>query len=72
MQSIISLERYGYSGALKLTTAMYYPASGKSYDGVGITPDVVVEPDEKLADVNIYEIEDAEDNQLQKALEQFT
>ena len=72
MQSIISLERYGYSGALKLTTAMYYPASGKSYDGVGITPDVVVEPDEKLADVNIYEIEDAADNQLQKALEQFT
>ncbi|MBE6546977.1 MAG: hypothetical protein E7668_06015 [Ruminococcaceae bacterium] len=71
MQSIISLERFGYSGALKLTTAMYYPASGEGYDGVGITPDVVEELDTALADVNIYEIEDEQDNQLKKALEQF-
>ncbi len=71
MQSIIPLSRYGYSGALKLTTAMYYPASGEGYDGVGITPDVIEELDAKLANVNIYEIEDAQDNQLKKALEQL-
>lgn len=72
MQSIIPLSRYGYSGALKLTTAMYYPASGEGYDGIGITPDVIEELDAALADINIYEIKDSQDNQLQKALEQFT
>lgn len=68
MQSIMPLSYYGYSGALKLTTAMYYPASGEGYDGIGITPDDVVELSEEAAKKNIYELADAEDNQLQKAL----
>ena len=69
MQSLLPLSYYGVEGMLKLTTAMYYPASGNGYNGVGLTPDVVVELDEALLDRNIYDISDAEDNQLQKALE---
>ena len=36
---------YPLSGntALKLTTAKFYPPSGESFNGVGITPDVAVE-----------------------------
>lgn len=72
MQRIRDLSDYGY-GAIKLTVAKYY--SGKNggdndgYDGVGITPDEVVELSADLADKNIYDITDNEDNQLQKALE---
>ncbi len=71
MQSIFSLEPYGYSGALKMTTAMYYPAKGDNYHGVGIVPHVSVELSEEAAKKNIYLLTDEEDNQLQKALEQF-
>jgi len=67
MQTIIPLTQYGYTGALKLTTAMYYSGKDtKGYDGVGITPDYTV----KLSgDKNIYVREEAEDAQLLKALE---
>ena len=40
VQTIIPLPE---SGALRLTTALYYPPSGKSIQGKGITPDIKVE-----------------------------
>jgi len=40
VQTIIPL---GESGALRLTTALYYTPSGKSIQGKGITPDIKVE-----------------------------
>ncbi|KXF76363.1 peptidase S41 [Paramesorhizobium deserti] len=46
VQTIIPL---GENGSLRLTTALYYTPSGKSIQGKGITPDIVVEqplPDE--------------------------
>ena len=64
MQTIINLAYYGYSGAVKVTNKKYFPPLSDGYDGIGIEPDVTVELDEKLADRNIYDIEDAEDNQL--------
>lgn len=49
----------GDNGSLRLTTALYYTPSGKSIQGKGITPDVVVDqplPDEfKGYDVNLAE-----------------
>jgi len=69
MQSILRLDRYGYSGALKLTTKYYYPPLSDSYEGKGITPDVEVELSEELEGVNVYLIEDADDNQLAAAIE---
>lgn len=71
MQSTYSLARYGYGGALKLTTNYYYPPFSDSYDGVGIIPDREVEPDEAIKGKNIYKITDAEDNQLQAAIDEL-
>ncbi len=68
MQSIVDLSAYGFEGGLRFTTRVYFPPSGESYDGIGIEPDVVVELDEALYSKNIYEITDAEDNQLQAAI----
>jgi len=56
VQTIIPL---GENGALRLTTALYYTPSGRSIQGKGIIPDIVVEqplPDElKGLDVNYGE-----------------
>jgi len=41
VQSIVALNGHG---ALRLTTALYYTPSGRSIQGEGIAPDVVVEP----------------------------
>lgn len=68
MQSILSLAYYGYDGAVKMTTRMYFPPLSEGYDGIGITPDLEVELDEALQNKNIYKITDEEDNQLQAAI----
>jgi len=65
MQSILNL---GDGTGLKLSTAMYAPPFSDNYDGVGITPDVVVELDESLSGVSIYKIKDEDDNQLMAAV----
>lgn len=67
MQTTLPLTQYGCSGALKLTTAMYFSAKDeKGYDGVGISPDHTVE---LLGDENFYVREESEDQQLMAALE---
>ena len=68
MQTTFSLSRYGYSGALKLTTAHYFPPSGVGYDGIGITPDVEVALSEEAAQYNINLLPDRLDNQLAAAV----
>lgn len=71
MQSILSLAMFGCPGALKLTTKMYYPPLGDSYEGIGIVPNVVVEQGEAASKINVYEIEDHQDDQLVEALKHF-
>ena len=71
MQQTMSLKYFGIDGVLKLTTHMYFPPLGEGYDGIGITPDVTVALDESLASRNIYDIADAEDNQLQAAIKEL-
>lgn len=68
MQSIFSLENYGFMGALKLTTKKYFPPISDGYDGIGIYPDVQIELDDAIKNKNLYTISDAEDNQLQAAI----
>lgn len=61
VQTIIPMD---YGTALKLTTAKYYTASGKTIHGVGVTPDVKIDlkKGEKIKDgVN--------DTQIKKAIE---
>ncbi|MDH3419315.1 MAG: S41 family peptidase, partial [Gammaproteobacteria bacterium] len=56
--------------AIKLTTSRYYTASGRSINGTGIEPDVVVRADNPRALFGSpgVQIAPADDNQLQTAL----
>jgi carboxyl-terminal processing protease len=49
VQTIIPLEG---QGALRLTTARYYTPSGRSIQGDGIVPDIVVLPSQDAADIH--------------------
>src|ERR1700751_386272 len=53
VQTIIPLEG---QGALRLTTALYYTPSGRSIQGQGITPDIVVNlpKNEQVANALVY------------------
>lgn len=58
---------YNENTGFKLTTSQYFTPDGMNIHGIGIEPNVVIEMDEAY-----YELEsptDADDNQLQKALE---
>ena len=67
-QTTYLLSRYGYDGALKLTSFYYYPPCGEGYDGVGITPHRVVELSEEAKMYNINILPDHLDNQLAEAV----
>lgn len=66
VQSIGALQ---LGGAVSISYKMYNPPYSDNYEGIGITPDVVIELDEALANKNIYKITDDEDNQLHRAVE---
>ena len=68
-QTTFSLSKYGYDGALKLTTFYYSSPLGDYYDGVGITPHVVVELSEEAQSYNINLLPDHLDTQLAAAVE---
>lgn len=69
MQTYYDLAQYGYEGALKLTTRHYFPPSGEGYDGIGITPHVVVALSDEAADQNILLLPHEQDNQLQAGVD---
>ncbi len=52
---------------LKLTTAEYFTPNGQNIHGIGIEPDITLELDEHYNEIE--NPTDADDNQLQKALE---
>ena len=61
--SVQQLEPLTFGGGVKLTIAHYLTPKGRAIDGIGLTPDVIVEMDHTL-------IADREtDTQLQKAVE---
>lgn len=68
IQSVFDLARYGYKGGIKLTVGYYAPPSGVNYDGVGITPSVIVEPNEHVKSTNVQLLTEREDNQLSAAI----
>ncbi len=68
-QTTFSLSKYGYDGALKLTTFYYYPPCGEGYDGKGIIPHVEVELSEEARKYNINILPDNLDNQLAAAVD---
>jgi len=58
-------------GALKLTYRLYKPPYSEGYDGVGITPDLIVSLSEEAAKKNIFKLADEEDDQLIAAIASF-
>lgn len=54
---------------ISITTAKYYTPSGVCIHGIGIEPDITVEPQ---SDKAISELELSEDTQLQKAIDHLT
>ncbi len=76
MQSIISLNTYGLPGAIKMTTAFYYPPLSDNYHDIGISPDEGYEVglSEAAKKVNVYSLLDENqslDDQLAAALKYF-
>jgi len=61
--SVQTVMPLGDGRAIKLTTARYFTPSGRSIQGEGIVPDIVVEPTDTGADNT--------DNQLQAAVDQL-
>ncbi len=54
--------------ALSISYKMYSPPYSDNYEGVGIAPDIVVEMDESVANVNLYKVAEADDTQLMRAI----
>ncbi len=68
MQSIFSLASKGIEGGIKITTRKYFPPCGEGYDGIGITPDVVVPLPSGVAPGTLAE---KDDPQLLSAIEEL-
>ncbi len=66
VQSIIPLE--GGAG-LKFTISKYYTPAGVCIQGIGVTPDIEVENDEKYRYYSVEDIPEGEDGQLARAIE---
>lgn len=67
-QYVISLDSFGYDGALRLTAGYYNPASGTNYHGVGVLPTEGYTVELSDPDVNFRTLSEAEDVQLQRAI----
>mgnify|MGYP003584955707 CR=1 FL=1 len=61
----------GENGWAKMTTDAYYTPNGVCIQGIGITPDIVVELPEDLKDTAIDFLDPAQDTQLQAAMQVF-
>lgn len=59
-------------GCLRVTFRYYDPPYSENYDGVGLTPDLIVEPDETTLNTHPLKIADADDNQLMAAFALLT
>ncbi len=66
MQTLLPLSD---GSGIKLTTKMYFPPFSDGYDGIGITPDIEIPMAEEYQNVNLFKIPDAEDTQLQRAVQ---
>lgn len=62
----------GENGWAKMTTDAYYTPNGICIQGIGITPDIVVDLPEDLKNVSIDLLDPAQDTQLQAAINVFS
>lgn len=52
-----------------LSTELYYPPYSDNFEGVGITPDIVLELPDEVKNISLYKLTYEQDTQLQKAVE---
>lgn len=69
--SMQTIRQLSDGSGVSLTYRYYCPPFSPNYDGVGVTPDVIVEAEGALLEKNIYKVTDEEDNQFQAALAQL-
>lgn len=67
VQSILELE--GGAG-IKITISKYYTPSGVCIHGIGVTPDIEIDNDQKYQYYSVEEIPEGEDRQLARAIEE--
>ena len=65
VQSLFTLDS---NSLIKITTAKYYTPGGICIDGIGVTPDIQVELDEKYNSALVSTIEKENDKQLMEAI----
>lgn len=65
MQSVMPLSD---GSCIVISYRMFASKSGVNYEGVGIEPDIMVEPNEKTQETNFLVLEDKDDNQLMEAV----
>ena len=73
MQTTYPLSNFGFDGAVKFTTHMYYSAKSEGYDGKGIKPDegCEISLSDEAKSYNIYDLPDEKDNQLIESIKHF-
>lgn len=64
-----TLRRLSDGSGLSVTYRYYCPPFSDNYDGIGVQPDVIVEPEGAMLEKNIFKLTDEEDNQLTAAVE---
>ena len=69
--SMQTIRQLSDGSGLSVTYRYYCPPFSDNYDGVGVTPDVIVEAEGALLEKNIYKVTDEEDNQFQAALKEL-
>lgn len=57
--------------ALSISYKMYSPPISDNYEGIGITPDIICEMEDDVANINIYKLSETEDTQLRRAIEEL-
>ncbi len=68
MQTIMPL----YDGsAISVSYRMYCPPFSDNYEGVGLSPDIEVELDEKFKNTSVFMLDEKDDAQLQAAVSEF-
>ncbi len=69
--TVQSIRRLPDGDALSISYKMYSPPYSDNYEGVGVTPDITVEMEPEVANVNIYKLTEDEDTQLRRAIEEI-
>lgn len=67
--TVTSAKQLSDGSWIYLSTELYYPPYSDNFEGVGITPDIVLELPDEVKNISLYKLTYEQDTQLQKAVE---